>query len=139
MALVTGQGLPDPDGRPCQPDESQRCGPGTAARAHDTRMDPARLRDLPAVVDLTTAAALLGVGRSSAYELVRCGCWPTPVLRLGRRIRIPSAALLQLLCVPVEPDACVHNSGARVGLCTVCDVPLASGPCSDSHDCGGEL
>lgn len=55
------------------------------------------LRALPAVVDLPTAARALGVGRSAAYELVRLGAWPTPILRLGRLIRVPSAPLLELL------------------------------------------
>jgi len=41
---------------------------------------------LPAVVDLTTAAGVLGIGRTCAYELVRTGAWPTPVLRVGRLI-----------------------------------------------------
>ena len=57
------------------------------------------VRALPAVVDLPTAAAVLGLGRSAAYELVRTGGWPTPVLRLGRLIKIPSAPLVALLCV----------------------------------------
>jgi predicted DNA-binding transcriptional regulator AlpA len=58
---------------------------------------------LPAVVDLTTAAGVLGIGRTCAYELVRTGEWPTPVLRLGRLIRIPTTPLLDLL--GVEPVA----------------------------------
>ena len=61
---------------------------------------PARdvdVRRLPVVVDLPTAARLLGVGRSSAYELVRTGQWPTPVIRVGRLIRIPTAPLLAVL------------------------------------------
>jgi excisionase family DNA binding protein len=52
---------------------------------------------LPPVLDVPAAAALLGISRSTAYELVRTGRWPTPVLRLGRLIRVPSAALVQLL------------------------------------------
>ena len=55
------------------------------------------VRALPAVVDLPTAARVLGLGRSAAYELVRLGAWPTPVLRLGRLIKVPSAPLLELL------------------------------------------
>lgn len=58
---------------------------------------------LPAVVDIPTAAEVLGVGRSSAYELVRTGDWPTPVLRFGRLIRVPTAPLLELLGVDVQP------------------------------------
>ena len=57
------------------------------------------VRALPAVVDLSTAARVLGVGRSAAYELVRTGGWPTPVLRLGRLIKVPSAPLVELLCL----------------------------------------
>ncbi|MGH2702945.1 MAG: hypothetical protein ACRDJ2_14380 [Actinomycetota bacterium] len=60
------------------------------------------LLDLPPVVDLPTAAEVLGLGRSCAYELVRTGHWPTPVLRLGRLIKVPSMPLLELLGVEVE-------------------------------------
>jgi predicted DNA-binding transcriptional regulator AlpA len=61
---------------------------------------------LPAVVDLTTAASVLGIGRTCAYELVRTDAWPTPVLRLGRLIRIPTTPLLDLLGVqPVARKA----------------------------------
>lgn len=55
------------------------------------------VRALPAVVDLPTAARVLGLGRSAAYELVRTGTWPTPVLRLGKLIKIPSAPLVELV------------------------------------------
>lgn len=54
---------------------------------------------LPPVVDVPTAAAVFGVGRSAAYELVRTGQWPTPIVRLGRHIRIPTLPLLELVCV----------------------------------------
>lgn len=54
---------------------------------------------LPAVVDVVTAGEVLGVGRWCAYEMVRSGRWPTPVLRCGRRIRVPTAPLLVLLGV----------------------------------------
>ena len=52
---------------------------------------------LPAVLDLVEAAALLGVGRTTAYRLVHDQQWPTPVLRLGRLIKIPTQPLLDLL------------------------------------------
>ena len=51
------------------------------------------------VVDVPTAAAVLGVGRTAAYELIRVGRWPTPILRLGKLIRVPSAPLLELVGV----------------------------------------
>jgi predicted DNA-binding transcriptional regulator AlpA len=48
---------------------------------------------------------MLGIGRSAAYELVRAGEWPTPVLRLGRLIRVPTAPLLELLGERQRPVA----------------------------------
>jgi predicted DNA-binding transcriptional regulator AlpA len=62
----------------------------------EAAMDEEKLRELPVVVDLMTAAAALGIGRTTAYEMVRTNRWPTPVLRLGNRIRIPTAALREL-------------------------------------------
>ncbi len=73
-----------------------------AARDRNSRpVQPATYVDpavpLPAVLDLVEAAALLGVGRTTAYKLVHDGQWPTPVLRLGRLIKIPTQPLLELL------------------------------------------
>ena len=51
-------------------------------------------QSLPAVIDVVTAAAVLGIGRTAAYELIRTGDWPTPVVRLGKLIRIPTGQLL---------------------------------------------
>jgi excisionase family DNA binding protein len=59
---------------------------------------------LPALLDVTTAAQVLGIGRSLAYQLVRTGQWPTPVLRVGRLVKIPTAPLVRLLEQPI-PDA----------------------------------
>ena len=60
---------------------------------------------LPAVIDVETAGRLLGLGRSAAYQLVKDGQWPTPVLRLGRRWRVLTAPLLALLGVDgLEPS-----------------------------------
>lgn len=56
-----------------------------------------QVRALPPVVDVPTAAAVLGIGRSAAYELVRTNTFPTPTLRLGKLIRIPTAPLLALV------------------------------------------
>lgn len=68
-------------------------------RTTDPTMTREDLLALPAVLDLATAAAVLGIGRTCAYTLVRSGEWPTKVLRVGRLIRIPSAPLLDLLAV----------------------------------------
>ena len=59
--------------------------------------DDIDLRKLPPTVDIVTAARILGVGRTVAYELVRAGTWPTPVIHIGHKIRVPTAPLLQLI------------------------------------------
>jgi excisionase family DNA binding protein len=46
-------------------------------------------------LSVTEAAKLLGVGRSATYEAVRTG--QIPSIRIGRRIIIPRAALLNML------------------------------------------
>jgi predicted DNA-binding transcriptional regulator AlpA len=53
--------------------------------------------ELPVVLDLPAAARLLGIGRTAAYQSVRDGTWPTPIIRIGRSIRVPRQPLLALL------------------------------------------
>ena len=65
-------------------------------------MDRRELLALPAVVDVPTAAKALGLSRTAAYELIRTGEWPTPVFRLGRLIRIPTAPILDLLGIHAD-------------------------------------
>jgi Helix-turn-helix domain len=55
-----------------------------------------------ATVDLMTAAAALGLGRTKAYELARHGRFPCRVIRIGEVYRIPTPGLLELLGVPAE-------------------------------------
>ncbi|NIZ89645.1 DNA-binding protein [Kineococcus rubinsiae] len=62
-------------------------------------LDLQQIMALPPVVDVPTAAALLGIGRTAAYELIRTDNWPTPVVRLGKLIRVPTAPLLDLVGV----------------------------------------
>lgn len=69
------------------------------------------LTELPPTVDIVTAARILGVGRTVAYELVREGGWPTPILHVGRKIRVPTAPLLALL--GLAPPAPGPSSGRR--------------------------
>lgn len=51
----------------------------------------------PRTVSLTEAAALLGIPRSSAYELARADRFPVKVIRAGRTVRVPTAPLERLL------------------------------------------
>lgn len=59
---------------------------------------------LPPTIDLLTAAALLGIGRTAAYRLVRENRWPTPVIRAGRLIRVPTAPLLAAIGLATYPE-----------------------------------
>jgi hypothetical protein len=54
---------------------------------------------LPVTVDIVTAGEVIGLGRSASYEMARTGAFPVPVLRLGRRYRVVTAHLRDLLGV----------------------------------------
>jgi excisionase family DNA binding protein len=65
--------------------------------ASETRADAT---ELPPTISVQQAAKLLGLSRSAAYRAVAAG--QLPVLRLGRRIYIPTARLLAMLGVSSE-------------------------------------
>jgi excisionase family DNA binding protein len=52
---------------------------------------------MPAMLTVSEAAEVLGVGRTMAYALIRSGAWPTPVVRVGRLIKIPAEPLQRLV------------------------------------------
>jgi hypothetical protein len=60
-------------------------------------MTRAELLELPVVIDLVTAGRALSIGRTRAFELVRRGEFPVPVLRVGATWRVPTVPLLALL------------------------------------------
>jgi predicted DNA-binding transcriptional regulator AlpA len=60
---------------------------------------------LPPTLTVPQAAQVLGIGRTLAYELVRTDAWPTPIIRAGRLIKIPTAPLLELLATGRLPGA----------------------------------
>ena len=62
-------------------------------------MNRDQLAALPPVLDVPTAARVLSIGRSLAYDLVRRGEWPTQVLHVGKLIKIPTEPLVRLLGV----------------------------------------
>jgi hypothetical protein len=69
----------------------------------------AELRELPPVVDLRTACALLNIGRTLGYSLAQRGEFPCRVLRLGHLYRVSTASLLELLG---ESSLRVYPTGA---------------------------
>jgi hypothetical protein len=56
-----------------------------------------RLHELGVSTDLLTAAKLLHIGRTKAYQLARAGKFPVPVVRIGRTYTVTVAHLIDLL------------------------------------------
>jgi hypothetical protein len=63
-----------------------------------------RIRALGPVTTVPVAAAIFGLSRSVAYELIRTDGFPVPVLRFGTRYRVPVAAILTALHMPHDAD-----------------------------------
>ena len=68
------------------------------------------LEDLPEVLTVEEAAAVLRIGRGAAYELARQwresgGRVGLPVVSLGRSLRVPRSALRRLLEEGIRPAA----------------------------------
>jgi hypothetical protein len=55
-----------------------------------------QLREVPSV-DLMSAALVLGIGRTKAYEMARRQAFPCKVIRIGESYCIPTPGLLNLL------------------------------------------
>ncbi len=61
------------------------------------------LDQLPPTLTMEKAAEILGISRRSAYRAASTG--ELPVLRLGRRLLVPTARLLELLGMqPTQVD-----------------------------------
>lgn len=58
------------------------------------------LYELPAAVDLMTAARALNMGRTMAYELAKKGEFPCRVIHYGSSYRIPVVEIYAFLGVP---------------------------------------
>jgi hypothetical protein len=56
-----------------------------------------QIHNLGMTTDLETAADIIGIGRTLAYELIKNDEFPVRLLRLGRRVLVPVPELLQLL------------------------------------------
>jgi hypothetical protein len=53
-------------------------------------------------LDVPAAGRVLGLGRAAAYQAARSG--KLPVLRFGRRLVVPKAALIRLLNGAGDPN-----------------------------------
>jgi hypothetical protein len=65
---------------------------------------PDAVRRLGLTTDVETAGAILGIGRTKAYQLAKSGQFPVPLFRAGRRYLVPVPALLRLLGAGNETD-----------------------------------
>jgi hypothetical protein len=63
-----------------------------------------RIRALGLVTDLSTAARIFGLSRAAAYDLAKRDRFPVTLLRFGNRYRVPVAAILEALHLPVGVD-----------------------------------
>ncbi|MDT0532124.1 helix-turn-helix domain-containing protein [Micromonospora sp. DSM 115977] len=59
----------------------------------------AAVRELGVTTDVETAGAILGIGRTKAYELAKTNEFPVRLLRVGRRYLVPVPAILKLLAI----------------------------------------
>ncbi|MET8147831.1 helix-turn-helix domain-containing protein [Actinoplanes sp. NPDC049668] len=73
-------------------------------RSGDTIWTVERIRALGLVTDIATAARIFGLSRAAAYDLAKRDQFPVTVLRFGTRYRIPVAAILQALHLPVDDE-----------------------------------
>lgn len=64
---------------------------------------PATADPSPEVCSLTDAAHRLGISPSHAYELVRKGEFPVPVLKMGRVVKVATRVLDEALGIRHEP------------------------------------
>jgi hypothetical protein len=61
-----------------------------------------KIQDLPAAISVEDAEKLVGLSRSAAYRAAARGDIPT--FRLGRRLYVPTARLLEMLGISSEDE-----------------------------------
>lgn len=76
-------------------------------------MNSVQLTDHPEVLTVTEAAGVLRLSRNGAYAAVQAG--HLPVIRMGRRILVPRAALERLLCT-ASTSALVDEVGGHASV-----------------------
>lgn len=64
------------------------------------------------VVTAEEAFSELGIDRGTGYKAIRDGTFPLPIIRVGRIIRVPTAALRRLLQIdPASVETKEHSNG----------------------------
>ena len=90
----------------------------TQAGASGQRIWTAReVRGLGVRTDVATAGEIIGgLSRTQAYVAVEHGKFPVPVVRVGRRLVVPTAPILALL--GIDPDTDVAGPATPPGPAT---------------------
>jgi predicted DNA-binding transcriptional regulator AlpA len=57
----------------------------------------AEVRTWPGTVDVATAARVIGISRSHAYVLIKHGEFPAKTIKVGSRVRVITASLVEVL------------------------------------------
>ena len=67
------------------------------------------INDLPLVLTISEVSEILGIGKNTAYDLVRCGAIKS--FRAGRQIRVSKSALLEFQSENIDypPRMMYHN------------------------------
>jgi len=63
----------------------------------ETGLTLKQVRELPAAIDVSTAAKALGVSRASAYQSISEGTFPVAVVKVNHRLRVLTASLIDVL------------------------------------------
>jgi hypothetical protein len=95
-------------------------------------MDAGADRQVGLTADVATARAILGIGRTKAYELVKSGGYPVTPLCVGRRYLVPTEGLLALLATELGPRA-FSTTAARTNCLprhNATPVPGLAGQCA---------
>jgi hypothetical protein len=84
---------------------------GPSQRPDDTTWTAERIRALGLHTDIATAASIFRLSRAAAYDLAKRDQFPVAVLRFGTRYKVPVAAILHALHLPVDPGEPAEATG----------------------------
>jgi hypothetical protein len=71
----------------------------------DSKWTASAIRDLGVRTNMPTACSILGISASSGYGLAARGQFPVNVLRVGNRMVVPVAGLLDLFGIDQKEPA----------------------------------
>ncbi len=70
-----------------------------------------RVKKITGARDVPTASAVLGIGTNLGYQLAAADEFPVRILRLGRKLRVPTAELLIVLGLSGDSAQQIRSRG----------------------------